>query len=159
MPVQESPPVRAQTAEQAAQTDGPASQTPENGKPETTNPHQWTHILFDVKASPKKLSPVFLESLHHKLHRSEVKVYSSFDILRAAGGVKRGNVVFALPDGGRDADKAIMAARKKVQHLIMDWDKNELRGDGLSFVVEDKMCPWGWDFLPYQEWKEQRKRR
>lgn len=162
MPVQESPPHRAQPAqstEQAAQTTDSAIQTPENGKPETTDPHEWTHILFDIKTSPKKLSAILLESLHHKLHRSEVKVYSSFDVLRADGAVKRGNVVFALPNTGQNDDQAIMAVRKKVQHLIMDWDKGELSGEGLYLVVEDKTCPWGWDFLPYQDWKEQRKRR
>ncbi|KAF7128275.1 hypothetical protein CNMCM5793_002817 [Aspergillus hiratsukae] len=159
MPVQESPPHRAQSAEQPTQTTDPAMQPPENGKSEHTDTSQWIHILFDIKTSPKKLSGVLLESLHHKLHRSEVKVYSSFDILRAAGAVKRGNLVFALPNTGQNADQAIMAARTKVQHLIMDWDKREVSGEGLCLVVEDKMSPWGWDFLPYQAWKEQRKRR
>ncbi|RHZ61577.1 hypothetical protein CDV55_106395 [Aspergillus turcosus] len=160
MSVQESPPYprrpgqSAQEAAEEAENTDPASQTPE-----TTDPEEWTHILFDIKTSPKKMSGILLESLHHKLHRSEVKVYSSFNEMRADGAVKLGNVVFALPTEGMDDDKAILAARKKLQYLIMDWDKNELSGEGLSLVVEDETCPWGWEFLPYQDWKEQRKRR
>ncbi|KAF4224407.1 hypothetical protein CNMCM8980_002055 [Aspergillus fumigatiaffinis] len=149
----------AQSAEQTAQTTNPAIQTSEDGKSKPTDTREFAHVLFDIKTSPKKLNPILLESLHHRLHHSDVKVYPSFDVLRAAGAVKRGNVVFALPAAGMNVDQVIMVVRLKVQHLIMDWDKDELSGEGLYLVTEDKMCPWGWSFLSYQAWKEQRKRR
>jgi hypothetical protein len=146
------PPPYAQSAEQPAQTT-------ENGNTEATNTHQWTHILFDTKTSPKKLTPILLESLHHKVHHSDVKVYPCFDVLRDAGAVKRGNVVFALSTAGLNFDQVIMAVRVKVQHLIMDWDKGELSGEGLYLVMDDRTCAWGWSFLAYKAWKEQSKRR
>ncbi|GFG22876.1 hypothetical protein IFM61606_02745 [Aspergillus udagawae] len=147
-----SPLYPAQSAEQTAQTT-------ENGNTKATNTHQWTHILFDIKTSPKKLTPILLESLHHKLHHSDVKVYPCFDVLRDAGAVKRGNVVFALPTAGLTSDQVIMAVRVKVQHLIMDWDKDELSGEGLYLVTDDRTCAWGWSILAYKAWKEQSKRR
>jgi hypothetical protein len=156
-----SSPYPAQSAEQTAQTTNPAIQTPEDGKSKPTDTREFAHVLFDIKTSPKKLNPILLESLHHKLHHRDVKVYPSFDVLRAAGAIKRGNVVFALPAAGMNIDQVIMAVRLKVQHLIIDWDKGEgeLSGEGLYLVTEDKMCRWGWSFLSYQAWKEQRKRR
>ncbi|KAF7167880.1 hypothetical protein CNMCM5623_001027 [Aspergillus felis] len=156
-----SPPY-AQFAEQTPQTTDPTIRAPENGNTEPTeltNTHRWTHILFDIKTSPKKLTPILLESLHHKLHHSDVKVYPCFDVLRAAGAVKRGNVVFALPTAGLNSDQIITAVRVKVQHLIMDWEKGELSGEGLYLVTDDKTGSRGWSFLPYKAWKEQRKRR
>ncbi|KAF4165263.1 hypothetical protein CNMCM6936_008051 [Aspergillus lentulus] len=152
-------PYPAQPTEQTPQTTNLTTQPPDNGNTKPTDTREVAHVLFDIKTSPKKLTPILLESLHHKLHHRDVKVYPSFDVLRAAGAVKRGNVVFALPAAGLNVDQIITAVRLKVQHLIMDWDKGEPSGEGLYLVTEDKMCPWGWSFLSYQAWKEQRKVR
>ncbi|EAW18833.1 uncharacterized protein NFIA_087890 [Aspergillus fischeri NRRL 181] len=130
-----SPPYSAHPTEQTAQSTDPAIQTSENGKTEPTDTREFAHVLFEIKTSPKKLTPILLESLHHKLHHSDVKVYPSFDVLRAAGAIKRGNVVFALPAAGLNVDQITMAVRLQVQHLIMDWDKGEL-SDGSAWDLD-----------------------
>ncbi|KAH2463604.1 hypothetical protein KXV60_004256 [Aspergillus fumigatus] len=154
-----SPRYTAQPTEQTTQCTDSAMQTREDGKTEPTDTYEFAHVLFEIKTSPKKLAPILLESLHHRLHHSDVKVYPSFDVLRADSAIKRGNVVFALPAAGQTVDQIILAVRRQVQHLIMDWDTEELSGEGLYLVTGGKTCPWGWSFLDYQAWREQRKRR
>ncbi|KAF7182477.1 hypothetical protein CNMCM7691_002047 [Aspergillus felis] len=117
------------------------------------------HILFDVKSSPKKLNPILLETLHHKIYHRDVKIYPSFEAMKNAGAIKRGKVVVSLKADGMNEDQIVMAARTKIQRLSMDWDKNELAGEGLCLVIEDKMRSSGWSLLPYNAWREQAKRR
>ncbi|GIJ88926.1 hypothetical protein Asppvi_007854 [Aspergillus pseudoviridinutans] len=117
------------------------------------------HILFDVKTSPKKLNPILLETLHHKIYHRDVKIYPSFEDMKNAGAVKRGNVVVSLKAEGMNEDQIVMASRIKIQQLSMDWDKNELVGEGLCLVTENKTRSPGWGFMPYNAWREQAKRR
>ncbi|PKX99076.1 uncharacterized protein P174DRAFT_500639 [Aspergillus novofumigatus IBT 16806] len=119
----------------------------------------YVHILFDVKASPKKLKPIVLESLHHKIYHRDVKIYHSFEVMKNAGAVRRGNVIVSLNAEGMNEDQIVMAARTKIQHLSMDWDKNELAGEELFLVIENKAWSSGWGLMPYSAWKEQAKRR
>ncbi|GIJ98451.1 hypothetical protein Aspvir_000568 [Aspergillus viridinutans] len=134
-----------------------STQSPQPIEPTTQPPY--VHILFDVKTSPKKLKPILLETLHHKIYHRDVKIYPSFEAMKNAGAVKRGNVVVSLRAGGMNEDQIVMVARTTIQKLSMDWDKNELAGEALCLVIEDKMRSSGWSLMPYNAWREQSKRR
>ncbi|RHZ64425.1 uncharacterized protein CDV56_104421 [Aspergillus thermomutatus] len=141
-------------------TNQSAQSQPTEPPPEPTSDNvPWVHVLFDVKTGPKKLTPILLESLHHKIYHRDVKIYPSFEAMKNAGAVKRGNVVLFLKPEGMNEDQIVMATRTKIQQLSVDWDKNELAGEGLCLVIEDRTWSFGWSLMPYHAWKAQAKRR